>query len=145
MQSFPKHWSGLLIDGDPYNIKIGKYILSKNIKICQKWLAVDNLDFIREYAKDKNIGILSIDVDGNDYWFLEALIDLRPAILIMEYNSTFLLRPITIPYNPQFDSTKNNESITYFGASLSAIEHLAIKNKYSLIKIGNTGINAFFI
>jgi hypothetical protein len=46
------------------------------IKIVQSFLTLDNLDFIKSaFAK---IGVLSIDVDGNDYWFLEKLIDTRP-------------------------------------------------------------------
>jgi hypothetical protein len=138
-------WSGVLVDGDPYNVKIGNLILPKNITIVNEWLTLDKLGFIRAYAKNKEIGILSIDLDGNDFWFWQSLIDLRPALLIAEYNSTFGLRPITVPYNSEFDSTKNDEAHTYFGASLSAINHLATKCGYSLIEIGNTGVNAFFI
>ncbi len=138
-------WSGLLIDGDPYNVKIGRIILPDNVTVKREWLTLDNLDCIKSYARGKDIGILSVDVDGNDYWFWDKLIDLRPALLIAEYNSSFGLRPITVPYDPLFDRTKKHESHTYYGASLSAINHLAIKNGYSLIEIGNTGINAFFI
>lgn len=140
-----KNWHGLLVDGDSYNIKIGKIILPKNIVVKNEWLTLENLDFIRKYANDKDLGILSIDVDGNDYWFIKELIDLRPALLITEYNSSFGLRTITVPYDPKFEYTKKHETHTYYGASLSAINLLAIENNYSLIEIGNTGVNAFFI
>ena len=138
-------WNGLLVDGDPYNVKIARIILPKNIVVKKQWLTLDNLKFIETYAEGKDIGILSIDVDGNDFWFLKKLISLRPAIIIAEYNSSFGLRPVTVPYDPSFDRRKKHESRTYFGASLSAIHYLTSRNGYSLIEIGNSGINAFFI
>jgi hypothetical protein len=138
-------WNGLLIDGDPYNVKIARIILPKNILVKKQWLTLDDLEDIETYAKGKDIGILSIDVDGNDFWFLEKLISLRPAIIIAEYNSSFGLRPLTVPYDPLFDRRKKHESRTYFGASLSALDYLTTRNGYSLIEIGNTGVNAFFI
>ncbi len=36
-----------------------------------------------------NVGILSIDIDGNDYWVLEAIECINPQILICEYNNLF--------------------------------------------------------
>ena len=59
----------------------------------QRFLTRDNLDFIREAFPA--LGILSIDVDGNDYWFLEALIGIQPAIICVEYNASFGLEPVT--------------------------------------------------
>jgi hypothetical protein len=138
-------WEGLLLDGDRYNVTIANTILPKRIIARQQWITLDTLDTIREYAAERPIGILSIDVDGNDYWFLEALIDLRPAVIINEYNSAFGLRPVTVPYDPQFDRRTKHDSWLYFGASLAALAHLAEKNGYSLIDVGSGGINAFFV
>jgi hypothetical protein len=106
---------------------------------------LESLDFICDYAKSKEVGILSVDVDGNDYWFLEKLIHIKPAVIIAEYNSSFGLKPITVPYDPNFDRTKKHESWTYFGVSLSAINHIANQNGYSLIEVTNSGVNAFFV
>lgn len=138
-------WEGLLIDGDSYNVKIADIICPKTITAKCLWLTLENLDFICDYAKSKGVGILSIDVDGNDYWFLEKLITTKPAIIIAEYNSSFGLKAITIPYDPNFDRTKKHESRMYFGASLSAINHLANQNGYALIEVNNSGVNAFFV
>ena len=64
-------------------------------------MTLDNLDFIK--SSFPQIGVLSIDVDGNDYWFLKELIDSSPSVICVEYNSTFGLEPITVPYDPSFN------------------------------------------
>jgi len=139
-------WEGLLIDGDSYNVKIAEIICPKEITVKCSWLTLENLDFICDYANSRGgVGILSIDVDGNDYWFLEKMISTKPAIIISEYNSSFGLRPVTVPYDPSFDRIKKHVSGTYFGASLSAINHLAKQNGYSLIEVSNSGVNVFFV
>jgi hypothetical protein len=138
-------WEGLLLDGDPYNVKIANLIFPKKISSKCIWLTLDYLDLIFDYANSRNLGILSIDVDGNDYWFLEKLIKTRPALIITEYNSSFGLKPISVPYDPSFNRIKKHESGNYFGASLSAMYHLAKLNGYSLIEVSNSGVNAFFI
>ena len=143
--SLVDEWEGLLVDGDPYNVKIAKLVYSKKITPVCRWLTLSSLDSIVDYAYSRSLGILSIDVDGNDYWFLEKLIKTKPALIIVEYNSSFGFRPITVPYDPDFDRIKKHASGNYFGASLSAINHLANLHGYSLIEVSNSGVNAFFI
>ncbi|MBI1920096.1 MAG: hypothetical protein HYS23_03340 [Geobacter sp.] len=142
--SLVNEWEGLLIDGDSYNVKIAAIAYPKIKSMC-RWLTLENIDLIEKYAKYRELGILSIDVDGNDYWFLERLIKTNPALIIAEYNSSFGLKPITVPYDHNFDRTTKHESWTYFGASLSAINYLANLHGYSLIEVSNSGINAFFV
>ena len=138
-------WEGLLVDGDPYNVRIANLVLPERIASKCVWLTLDTIDFIEEFSLKRNLGILSIDVDGNDYWFLERLIRTKPAIIICEYNSSFGLQPISTPYDPDFDRTKKHDSWTYFGASLTALSHLANINGYGLIEVSNSGVNAFFV
>lgn len=140
-----KTWTGLLLDGDPYNIKIAKILWGSNITLENTWLTLDNIKLFKDWLGDRDLGILSIDVDGNDYWFLKELISLKPALVIAEYNSQLGLQSISVPYDPEFDRNLKHESRAYFGASLSAISNLAQVNGYSLIDITKTGVNAFFI
>ena len=140
-----KDWEGLLVDGDEYNIKIARCIFDKNISVQKAWLTLDNLGLFEKWLGNRGLGILSVDVDGNDYWFLEKLIKLKPVLIIAEYNSSFGLRPITVKYDENFDRRKKHPSWTYFGASLEALNHLAGLNGYSLIEISNSGVNAFFL
>lgn len=138
-------WEGLLVDADPYNVRIAKLVCPDRVVSRCMWLTLEDMAFIVDHAASKDLGILSVDVDGNDYWFLERAIKAKPAIIIAEYNSSFGLRPVTVPYEPGFDRTTKHESGTYFGASLSAISQLANSNGYALIEVGNGGVNAFFV
>lgn len=138
-------WNGLLVDGDAYNIKIAKIILPNKIKTKHAWLTLENIDFIVEYGLERSLGILSIDIDGNDYWFLKKLIHLNPAVLIMKYNSSFGKKPITVPYDDKFIRFEKHNSGLYFGASLKAITLLANKHNYALVDISDSGVNAFYV
>ena len=136
-------WEGLLLDGDLYNIRIATTILPRRVVAKQLWITLETLSVVQDYAKEKEIGVLSIDVDGNDYWFLKDLIDIRPGIIIAEYNSVFGMRPITVPNDPTSDR-RNYPRWTYYGASLLAFAKLAKEHGYSLLA-QTGGINAFFV
>jgi hypothetical protein len=143
--SLAKEWEGLLLDGDAYNITIARTILPKRVTAVQQWITLETLDTIREWAAGRPIGVLSIDVDGNDYWFMEALIDLRPGIIVIEYNSVFGQRPVSVPYEADFAYFEKHPSRYYFGTSLAAVCSLAERHGYSLIEVGASGVNAFFV
>ena len=143
--SLAEEWEGLLLDGDDYNITIARTILPKRVTAVQQWITLETLGTIREWAAGRPIGVLSIDVDGNDYWFMEALIDLRPSIIVIEYNSAFGLKPVTVPYEADFVYFEKHASRYYHGASLAALSSLAHRNGYSLIEVGSSGVNAFFV
>ena len=138
-------WEGLLLDGGAYNVTIANQIFPKAITAKQMWITLDTLDFVLDYSKSRKLGILSVDVDGNDYWFLEKLITTNPAIIIVEFNVSFGLFPISVPYDSAFDRIKKHESWEYYGASLSAMHHLCNLHDYSLIEISQNGVNAFFV
>jgi hypothetical protein len=135
-------WQGLLIDGNARQVSDSIALLPARLKIVQRFLTLDNLDFIK-FAFHK-IGVLSIDVDGNDYWFLKSLIETRPALISVEYNSTFGLEPISVPYDPTFDRHETHPSGWYHGASLTALCRLCAANGYGLAAVSEGGANAFF-
>jgi hypothetical protein len=135
-------WQGLLIDGNADQVKDARTLLPHWLDIQHRFLSLDNLDFI--IAKFPKLGILSIDVDGNDYWFLERLIGIEPAIISIEYNASFGLAPITVPYDPAFDRHEKHASGWYHGASLTAISQLCRKNGFGLAAVSQAGANAFF-
>jgi len=138
-------WSGLLIDADPYNIKIANIIFHKNIVSKHMWLTLDTLEIFTNFNKEKKIGILSLDIDGNEYWFLEKLINFRPDMVVCEFNIAFGLLPISTPYHPDFDRRKEHEQSLYYGTSITALNYLCVKNDYSLVDVSSNGVNAFFV
>jgi hypothetical protein len=112
------------------------------IRIVQSFLTRDNLEVVK--SAFPNFGVLSIDVDGNDYWFLEKLIDTSPTVISVEYNSTFGLDPITVPYDPNFDRHEKHPKGWYHGASLVALTKLCAAHGYGLAAVSEAGTNAFF-
>lgn len=137
-----KNWRGLLIDGNPTSIANARKHLPAHLNIVETFLTKDNLGFIKnEFDK---IGVLSIDVDGNDYWFLEQLIDTQPTVISVEYNATFGLEPITIPYEPEFRRHEKHSTGWYHGASLAALAKLVAAYGYGLAAVSTNGTNAFF-
>jgi hypothetical protein len=137
-----RDWQGLLIDCSARQVSDARAILPKRIEIVHAFLTLDNLDFIR--SRFPELGVLSIDVDGNDYWFLEKLIDVKPSVICVEYNASFGLEPITVPYDPTFDRHEKHPSGWYHGASLPALAKLCATHSYVLAAVSEAGANAFF-
>ena len=100
----------------------------------------------KEYGFTGKIGILSIDIDGNDYWIWECIESVDPEIVIVEYNSVFgAEHPISIPYDPSFMRNNAHYSNLYWGTSLAALDYLSKKKNYQLIGTNDAGNNAYFI
>jgi hypothetical protein len=144
------YWSGLVIDGDAANIEFIKrdpIYWRCNIKAECSFITKDNINdiFIRNGITDE-IGLLSIDIDGNDYWIWEAINCVNPAIIIAEYNSFFgYEREVTVPYNPTFVRSTAHYSKIYYGASIAALTNLANKKGYCLVASNQSGNNLFFV
>lgn len=144
------NWKGLVIDGSDKNIQFIKNdAISWNYSLnaVAKFITKENLNSLIENNGFKGeIGLLHIDVDGNDYWLWESLNIVNPEIVIMEYNSVFGNKSaISVPYKADFYVTNEHFSNLYFGASLKAMEHLAIQKGYTLVGSNSNGNNAYFV
>lgn len=143
-------WSGYVIDGSPANVAtlqasdfFWKYPLVAKASFITRENVATLLD---ESGFDKDLGILSVDIDGVDYFVLEALSQWRPRILVVEYNGVFGVdRPVSVPYRSDFQRTAQHPSNTYYGASLAAFFQLATDRGYALIGVNSVGSNAFFV
>ena len=93
-----------------------------------------------------DMGILSIDLDGNDWWILNAIDCVSPRILICEYNNIFgAEKKVTIPYDAGFIRTKKHYSNLYWGCSIAALCVWAENNGYYYMGSNSAGNNAFFV
>jgi hypothetical protein len=136
---------GLLVDGDSANVDLARKVMPRKVKSLQLYLDLDNLHLLADRYGPGELGVLSIDVDGNDYWFLEWLLPrLEPAIAVVEYNASFGLRPIAVPYDPTFDRHEKHPSGWYHGASLEALTRLAVRHGYRLVAVASGGNNAVY-
>ena len=143
------NWKGLVIDGNKDYIgyiKNDEIYWKYDLTAVCKFITRENINEILLCAGIKgDIGLLSIDVDGNDYWIWEAIEVVNPRIVICEYNSIFGSNyAISVPYNAKFQRTKAHYSNLYYGASLPALCILADKKGYDFIGSNSSGTNAFF-
>ena len=90
----------------------------------------------------REVDLLSIDIDGNDYYVFERLTALDARVVVIEYNAKFP-PPIRwrIPYSPQYVWDGSD----WFGSSLQSLCDLFARRNYSLVACNVTGANAFFV
>lgn len=144
------NWSGLVIDSSSdaiKHIRSQEYYWKHDLKAMCAFVTVENInDLFVQADITGSIGILSIDIDGNDYWIWNAISIVSPQIVIIEYNSTFgNQHAVTIPYRPDFERAKAHFSCLYWGASLPALCNLASRKGYVYVGSNSAGSNAFFV
>ena len=146
------NWKGIQIEGSKklYNdakIQLKKILEKKknNLKLLNIFVTKKNINQILKKNCGKEIDLLSVDVDGNDFWIWKAINCVKPRLVIIEYNSFFGSNiSATIKYNSKFSwDHRNNKS--YYGASLKALEKLGKQKKYILVGVDKNGVNAFFV
>lgn len=125
-------WNGLWMD-DSF----------KSNEIRKEKVTRDNIEsLLDKYSVPKEFDLLSIDVDGNDYWIWKNIKKYNPRVVVVEYNASFPPpQSLAIKYEPMFRSVGDN----YFGASLSALNKLAELKGYQLVACDSNGVNAFFV
>jgi len=133
-------FTGLLIDGDKETVELPNALTAKRIEARQCFLTLDNLS---SAINIEDIGVLAIDVDGNDFWFLNALLPMKPHVISIEYNASFGRRSITVPYDPNFERHAKHPSGWYHGASLAAITKLCNRHKMKLVAVASGGAMRF--
>ena len=144
------NWSGLVMDGSENNvtfIKSDEIYWKHDLTAKSVFVTAENINAtLAEGGYSGEIGLLHIDVDGNDYWIWKAIEVISPAITIIEYNSLFGPdRTITIPYDPSFFRMDAHHSGLYAGASLTSLCDLAGEKGYAFIGSNSAGNNAYFV
>jgi hypothetical protein len=142
-------YRGLLIDASQPSCDLANQIFEKlrlNVTAVPHWIEIDSLVPIIDFVKALNgdLGVLNIDIDGNDFWILRRLIEqIHPEIICVEHNASFGLRPISTPYKPNFDRMLEHPSGMYHGASIAAF-CILLQGEYSLVK-NIAGLNLIFV
>ena len=137
-------WSGLFIEieEDDFTGLQAKYAHREDVQTrCEKITPQNVNSVFSGAAIPEEFGVLSIDIDGNDYWVWTALERYRPAIVVIEYNAAIPSdEGLVQPYDDEgWDGT------SFFGASLRAFEDLARAKGYELVHTELAGVNAFFV
>lgn len=143
------NWSGLVIDANRDQVEsIRRELIARlfDLTALYSFITRDNInELFTQGGMSGDIGLLSVDIDGNDYWVWEAVTVVSPRIVVCEYNSIFGIAPVTIPYDPNFMYRRAHPSSLYAGTSLGALCHLAKKKGYRFVGSSSQGLNAFFV
>jgi hypothetical protein len=144
-------WHGLFIDGDRQAVERGRRFYGQHPD-TQLWPPV----FVEAFIKRENInrlildagfsgpiGILSIDIDGNDYWVWESLDAIDPAVVAIETHIEYGKRNIVVPYDPEHVYPGRHPD--YFSASPVAMVRLAERKGYRLVGANRYGFNLIFV
>jgi hypothetical protein len=145
-------WRGLFLDGNPANVERGKKYYASN---PDSWAyppaffhAFIQRDNINELIRDngfpgEEVDLMSIDIDGNDYWIWDALTVVEPRVVIIETHIEFGMNSIVVPYDKDYKYPGKHPD--YHGASPPAMEKLARKKGYRLVGANNYGFNTIYI
>jgi hypothetical protein len=144
------NWSGLVLDSEPRfveSIRKDPWLWRYDLTATCTFVTRENIDeTLRTQVPTPDVGLLSIDLDGNDYWVWQAIVSIQPRIVVCEYNSLFgATRAVTVPYDPTFSRGDAHFSHLYFGASLQALCRLAAAKGYAFVGCNSKGTNAFFV
>lgn len=144
------HWRGLIIDGSEQymdSVRNQKIYWQHDLTAVAAWIDRDNINqLIGDAGFSGDIGILSVDIDGNDYWVWERIEVVNPVIVVVEWNSVFgQVHAISVPYDPAFQREKAHYSNLFWGASIAAFAHLAARKGYALLGSNTVGNNLFLV
>lgn len=140
-------WSGLIIDAGEAAaafLQSSGLGLKRAIDFRKAFVTAENVNELL-HDEPRDLGLLSLDIDGMDYWVWKALSVIQPAIVVVEYQHRFgPQEQIVVPYDSAFDRFHHHPSGAYYGASLAAFESLSAEKGYILVGTSD-GPNAFFV
>lgn len=128
-------WKTLGIEADPEKAALLSRIYRKFPKAHAHEARVnpDQVNSVLErYEIEKNFGVLCLDIDGNDYWILDAVLSsFRPALIVTEINEK-IPPPVrfVIKYDPDFRLRHH-----FYGFSISALADLCARHEYGILQV----------
>jgi hypothetical protein len=147
-------WEGLLFDGDKGSVERGIKFYAMNQAtfiyppvFINAWITCDNINqLIADNGFHGEIDMLSLDIDGNDYYIMKAISVIKPRVIICETHNVIPSNlPLTIPYKEDFYYKDGNQHEEFRSVSLLAMKNLLTEKGYRLIGAHKYGFNAIFM
>jgi FkbM family methyltransferase len=138
-------WAGLLVAADEGAAArlADRYHGRPDVRAVRAVVTSDNVeDLLAESGAPGEIDLLSIDLDGNDYWVWRAVERWRPRVVVIEYNAS---KPPPQRWVMKEDAGRAWDGTDYFGASLASLADLGRSKGYALVATDSRGVNAFFV
>jgi hypothetical protein len=144
-------WNGLFIDGNGQSVERGKRFYQQyphpwfpKPTFKQAFVTAENINsLISDTEYQGEIGLLSIDIDGNDYWIWKAITIVQPQVVVIETHVEFGLEPLVVPYDPEYAPPGKHPD--YHGASPIAMIKLGREKGYRLVGANELGFNFIFL
>lgn len=139
-------WKGFWVGGSDLAFS---HAQAQRFKYIKDWITLENIvGHCRsglEALGERAIDVASLDLDGNDIYFVRALLEagISPKLFIVEYNAKF---PPPVKFQIAYDPAHTWANDDYFGASLASYAELFAEFGYGLVCCNAaTGCNAFFV
>lgn len=143
-----KNWTGIWIEADPRTVKRIKarhkvLIRDKKLSVRNAFVTAENIETLfKELDAPEEFDLLSIDIDGNDYWVWKAIESYRPRVVTIEYNAKF---SPDVKWVMKYNPGHRWGGTCYHGASLKSLEILGSSKGYKLVGCDFNGVNSCFV
>jgi len=146
-----EQYSGLMVEGDPELAKQARRIMPPygiGAECHEMFVTRESVPELMALAWHHDPDVLSLDIDGMDYYVAQALLDagFRPRIFVVEYNSVYgPVRSLTVEYRPDFVFSEAHPTQLYYGVSIAGWRRFFEGRGYRFVTVNRHGVNAFFV
>jgi len=144
-------YNGMMIEGSAKLVERAmRTVVGHSIgaECHEMFVTRESVQDIKSMAIYSNPDVFSLDIDGNDYYVAEAVLNagFRPKIFVVEYNSVYgPEQSMTIEYKADFVFTNEHRTHLYYGVSISGWRKFFEQNGYRFVTVDRNGVNAFFV
>jgi hypothetical protein len=139
-------WGGLLIEGDDELAQRLRdtYLEYPAVRTLQAWVYPANVELLfEENGVPRDLDLLVIDIDSNDYYVWRTIRAFRPKVVMVEFNGTFAPpQRMVIAFHPMMWWSEED---FHFGASIQSLHELGQRKGYELVATNSRGVNLFFV
>jgi hypothetical protein len=140
-------WHGLWIEGNEQYVasikqRFADVLADGRLRVQHAFITTKNINALINVWGSGEIDLLSIDINGNDFYVWEVITAVKPRVVVIEYNGKFP-PPLSIVQEYRADNVWAGTD--YMGASLEALTRLGHRLGYSLVATNFPGGNAFFV
>jgi hypothetical protein len=146
-----EQYNGIMIEGDPKLVQRAKRTVIRHSigSECHcMFVTKESITELKSLAFHHDPDIFSLDIDGNDYYIAQAILEggFRPKIFVVEYNSVYGPdRCMTIEYKSDFVFTRAHPTQLYYGTSIGGWRKLFDRHGYRFVTVDRNGVNGFFV
>ena len=128
-------WKALGVEVDPQKFALLSKVYGKfpDAHASNSLASPDNIcALLRAFDIEENFGVLCVDIDGNDYWVLDAILTkFRPGLVVTEINEN-IPPPLrfVVKFDPDFQLRHH-----FYGYSIAALEDLCEQHNYGILEL----------